>query len=403
MYGLEGGFDARGSLERRGAMAKPPRLRVLRVIARMNVGGPALVVSALARALDPERFEQRIITGMVGEGEEDYLELQAPDVSVDVIPGLGRTLQPFDDVRALAALHGAIRRLRPHIVHTHTAKAGALGRMAARAAGVPAIVHTFHGHLLHGYFSPPLTRAVVLAEKALARTTTRFFTEGAQVRDDLLAAGIGEPGQYRVVPPGVDVFPPLDPDVARKALGLPPDVPVIAFIGRLTAIKRPDRLIEVLTRARLVRPETVLAIAGEGDLLDDVRRRAAPHGDRVRFLGWRGDVGTVLAAADLVLLTSDNEGMPVSLIEAAMAGRPVVTTDVGSAAEVVAHGETGFVTNTEVDCIAEAVCTLLEDPPLRRRMGAAAARRAESSFSSGRHVLQTQELYEEIARERGLA
>jgi glycosyltransferase involved in cell wall biosynthesis len=384
-------------------MATKSRLRVLRVIARMNVGGPALVVSALARGLDPERFEQRLITGIVGQGEEDYLELRAPDVSADIIPGLGRTPQPFDDLRALGALHGAIRRFRPHIVHTHTAKAGALGRMAASAAGVPAIVHTFHGHLLHGYFSPTVTRAVVLTEKALARKTVRLFTEGAQVRDDLLAAGIGKPGQYRVVPAGVDVSPSPDPDVARKALGLPPGIPVIAFIGRLTAIKRPDRLIEVLTRVHVSRPETVLAIAGEGDLLDDVRRLAAPHGDRVRFLGWRGDVGTVLAAADLVLLTSDNEGMPLSLMEAAMAGRPVVTTDVGSAAEVVAHGDTGFVTDVEVDSIAEAVCTLLEDPPLRRRMGAAAARRAEASFSVGRLVSQTAELYEEIAQEKGLA
>ena len=379
------------------------RLRVLRVIARMNVGGPALQITALARGLDPERFDQRLVTGLVDEGEADYREMRAPDVHADVIPGLGRSPRPLDDLRALRDLHRLMRSFRPHIVHTHTAKAGALGRVAARAAGVPAVVHTFHGHLLHGYFSPTVTRAVILTERTLARATTRLFSVGAQVRDELLAAGIGRPEQYRVVPPGVDLptFPSWD--TARKELGLPLDAAIVAFVGRITAVKRPDRLVEAFARGSASRPDAVLAIAGEGDLLDEVRRQAAPLGDRVRFLGWRGDVTTVLAAADVVLLTSDNEGMPVSLIEAAMAGRAAVTTNVGSAGEVVADGETGFVTSTDVDAVADAVRILLERPELREQFGTAAARRAAALFSSRRLVTQTAELYEEIARDLSLA
>jgi glycosyltransferase involved in cell wall biosynthesis len=383
--------------------AAPGRLRVLRVIARMNVGGPALQITALARGLDPDRFEQRLLTGLVDEGEADYRQVRAPDVHADVIPGLGRSPRPLDDLRALRDLHRTMRTFRPHIVHTHTAKAGALGRLAARGAGVPAVVHTFHGHLLHGYFSPAVTRAVILTERTLARATTRLFAVGDQVRDELLAAGIGRPEQYRVVPPGVDLSQLPAWDAARKELGLPLDVPVVAFVGRLTAVKRPDRLIQVFARASASRPDAVLAVAGEGDLLEEMRRQAAPMGDRVRFLGWRGDVGTVLAAADLVLLTSDNEGMPVSLIEAAMAGRPAVTTNVGSAGEVVSDGETGFVTGTDVDAIADAVRVLLERPELREKFGMAAARRAASLFSSRRLVSQTAELYEEIARDLSLA
>jgi len=382
-------------------MSKSSRVRVVRVITRMNVGGPAIQVSTLARGLDPGRFEQRLLTGAVCAGEEDYRELRAHDVQADFVPGLGRSLRPLDDLRALAALRRTIRLFRPHIVHTHTAKAGTLGRIAARMAGVPALVHTFHGHMLHDYFSPAATRTVVLTERALARTTTRLVAVGALVRDELLAAGVGRADQYRIVPPGVDLSLIPGAQVARKELDLPYDARVIAFIGRLTAVKRPDRLIDVVSEVIHSRPETVLLIAGEGDLLGEVHRRSAPLGDRVRFLGWRADVETVLAASDVVLLTSDSEGMPVSLIEAAAAGRPAVTTDVGSAAEVVDHGVTGFVTTKETTAIADAMRALLDDDSLRERMGVAAAARAHAKFSSQRLVADMEDLYEEIAEREG--
>ncbi len=179
------------------------RIRVLRVIARMNVGGPALQVTALADGLDPERFEQRLLVGNVGEGEADYLDLRAPHVEATRVRGLGRSPDPTGDARALAALVREMREFRPHIVHTHTAKAGVLGRSAAVLARVPIRVHTFHGHLLHGYFSPRVTSAVTAVERAFADMTTRLVAVGRQVRDELLAAGIGRPDQYVVVPPGV--------------------------------------------------------------------------------------------------------------------------------------------------------------------------------------------------------
>lgn len=377
------------------------RLRVLRIIARMNVGGPAMQVTTLTNGLDRDRYEQRLLVGTVADDEQDYVALRAPGLPVEVIPGLGRAPQPLDDLRALREARRIMHDFRPHIVHTHTAKAGVVGRLAAQGLGVPALVHTFHGHLLHGYFSPTLTRAVIATERALAWRTDRIVAVGTRVRDDLLGAGIGRPAQYVVVAPGTHLPEVPDRDLARKELGLPLDAPVIAFVGRLTAIKRPDRLIAAATQIAQRNPAMHLAIVGEGDLYASTREQAAPLGDRVRFLGWRGDVETVYAAADVVLLTSDNEGMPVSLIEASLAGRACVTTAVGSAAEVVVDGLTGLVTEREPAALAAAVCALLDDPERRERMGSAAAQHAAERFGAARLVGDTEQLYEELAREKG--
>lgn len=387
-------------LESRSLMAES--IRVLRVIGRMNVGGPALQVVALSEGLNPQRFSSRLLVGRVASGEADYLNLRAPHVSARRVPGLGRSPNPMSDVRALAAITREIRRFRPHIVHTHTAKAGVLGRMAARITGVPATVHTYHGHLLSGYFSPAVTKGVVIAERAFARGTTRLVAVGEQIKEDLLAAGIGTRTQYVVVPPGVTLPTIPDKSEARALLQLPQEAPVISFVGRLTAIKRPDRFIEVCKQLTLQFPDALFIIAGEGDLLDEVKQRAQPLGRSVRFLGWRSDIENVYAATDVVMLTSDNEGMPVSLIEAAWAGAPAVATKVGSTAEVVVDGVTGFVTSTDVGELARVTKTLLEDHETRRRMGKAAPEWAAQSFSTRRLVDDTEDLYEAIAAENGL-
>jgi glycosyltransferase involved in cell wall biosynthesis len=375
-------------------------IRVLRVIGRMNVGGPALQVT-LTAGLNPHRFSTRLLVGSVGSGEADYLDLRAPHVSARRVPGLGRSPNPLGDARALAAITEEIRQFRPHILHTHTAKAGVLGRMAARITRVPATVHTYHGHLLRGYFSPAVTKGVVIIERAFARGTTRLVAVGERVREDLLAAGIGSPSQYVVVPPGVTLPAPPARSTARSLLELPGDVPIVAFVARLTAIKRPDRFIKVCERVVQRFPDTLFIVAGEGNLLDEVRHQAQPLGRQVRFLGWRANVESVYAAADVVMLTSDNEGMPVSLIEAAYVGTPVVATRVGSTPEVVVDGVTGFVTSTDVEELATATVALLEDRETRGKMGRHAAERAQQEFSAQRLIGDTEELYEAIATEKG--
>lgn len=377
------------------------RLRVMRVIARMNVGGPAVQVLGLLRGLDPERYEQRLYTGHVEEHEADHHQRCAPGLPAYRIAALGRRVRPADDLRALAELVTAIRQFRPHIVHTHTAKAGTLGRLAATIARVPARVHTFHGHLLHGYFSRPATRLVIGVERRLAARTHRLVAVGAQVRDDLLAAGIGRPGQFVVIAPGTTLNDPPERAAARDRLGLPRDRPVVVSVGRITAIKRPDRLVAVAREVRDQVPGVVFAVFGGGDRLAELRAAARELPDTLRLYGWRTDVETVYAAADLALLTSDNEGMPMSLIEAGLAGVPAVATRVGSVAEVVRDGRTGLLASTEIAELTRCTVELLRDPARRQAMGRAARSHCAERFHGDRLVADTDRLYTAIARERG--
>jgi glycosyltransferase involved in cell wall biosynthesis len=371
-------------------------IRVLRVIDRLNVGGPALQATVLSRGLDPARFEQRLLVGSVGPEEGDYAALRAPDLCAEAIAGLGREPHARRDAKALYEISRVVRAFRPHIVHTHKAKAGVLGRAAAWTHRVPATVHTFHGHLLTGYFSPAKTQVVVNVERTFARRTTRLVAVGARVRDDLLQARVGHRDQYVVVPPGTG-FPSVpDRDDARRRLSLPLDAPVVAFVGRLTGVKRPERFVDAAIRLARGRPTTYFLVAGEGELLDSLRVRARSLGDRIRFLGWWRDVEQVYAASDVVMLTSDNEGMPVSLIEAAAVGVPAVTTRVGSAPEVVLDGVTGVVTGTTTRELADAAGRLLDDDGLRRRLGDAARVHAAERFGSARLVDDISRLYEEL-------
>ena len=373
------------------------RIRVLRVIARLNVGGPALQVGVLEQGLDPDRFEQRIVAGSVSEGEADYVSLRAPGMPVTYLDGWGREPKPTADLQALRHLRRMIDEFRPHIVHTHTAKAGTVGRIAAISKRHAAMVHTFHGHLLHGYFSPAKTRAVIEVEKRLARRTERLIAVGSQVRDDLIAAGIGDHDQYSIVPPGIDLAPVPDRRIAREMLDLPQDVPVVAFVARLTAIKRPDRLIEVMAEVRRTHPDAIVLIVGEGDLYDDVRRQAATLGDGVRLLGWRSDVEVIYGAADLALLTSDNEGTPVSLIEASLCGLPSVSTRVGSVGEVVLDGRTGIITSNDVGDLAAAVNRLIGDREMRAAMGRAAAVHGDEKYGANCLVSNMATVYESMS------
>lgn len=382
-----------------GEAAAP--LRVMRIIARTNVGGPALQAAMLMRGLPADRFEQRLYAGSLAAGEADFLEFRAPDVPVHRVPSLSRRVRLGDDVRALGFIVSEMRKFRPHILHTHTAKAGVTGRLAAMMTRVPARFHTFHGHLLHGYFSGAATRGLVMVESALARHTDRLIAVGAQVRDDLLAAGVGSPAQYVVVPPGTSLGPLPGRLAARSALGVPPDAPVVAFVGRLTRVKRPDRLLAVAREVSRALPGTKFLVCGHGDLAADIQH-AARHGQSgITLLGWRADVETVYAATDLVVLTSDNEGMPVSLIEAALAGVPAVATDVGSVAEVVQHEATGILAGTDHKALARAVTRLLTDEQLRRDMGACARVWATARFSPERLVSDIEQLYESVALARG--
>ena len=372
------------------------RIRVLRIVARMNVGGPAAQIAELARGMDRTRFEQVLISGWVGHGEADFVELRAPDVRRSEVRYLARTAGPVKDATAYRKISSIIRDFSPHIVHTHTAKAGVLGRIAAIRSNVPVTVHTYHGHLLRGYFSPPVRAAIVAAERSLARRTDRLIAVGRKVRDELLQAGIGRSDQFEVIAPGITLGTNPSRAAARSELGIPESTPVLSFVGRLTKIKRPDRMLEVAQRLRRSFPDILVLVAGGGDNAEQVRNESLRDPNFIRMLGWRRDVANIYAASDLVLLTSDNEGMPVSLIEAASVGCPAVACDVGSVSEVVLDGKTGFACPSHVEALAEAASRLLTSKSLQKEMGDAAKDFALTEFSPTRLVAETEDLYSRL-------
>lgn len=367
------------------------------MIARLNVGGPAAIIDSLVAGADDD-FEHVVIAGKPGRGEVDWRDVRGGQLQARYINGLAPQVNPYGDARAIASVARELRKLRPDIVHTHTAKGGMVGRLAAATVPNAHTVHSFHGHVLHGYFSPRVTRGYVELERRLATRTDLLLSVGRRVQEELLAAGIGLPAQHRTVQPGVN--PPVLPSraSARQALQIESDAEVVLMLGRLTGIKRLDRALDVVRTLRPRRPKLTLLVAGGGDLEQSLQRQAEDLGPAVRFLGWVGDVGQVIAASDLILLTSDNEGMPVGLIEAAHAGLPAVASNVGGVSEVVLHNQTGVVVDNQVLALAQGCSALLDDPALRQTMADMAIRHAAASFSPSTLVRRHEAIYHEVLR-----
>ena len=377
------------------------RIRVMRIIARMNVGGPAVQVSGLMRGFDATKFDHRLITGFCAPDESDYLETVATDVNALRIVGLGRSISPRSDLAALLRIIKEIHKFRPDVIHTHTAKAGVIGRLASILSGHHSIrVHTFHGHLLHGYFGAFKTNLVVLVERTLALFTTQLLAVGKKVMEELLDAGIGKTNKFAVMPPGLALGTLPTREVACANLGIKPSSIYCAFVGRITQIKRPDRFLDVVSELQRRGSKVHFIVAGAGDLLEYCKERVAREKLPVTFLGWREDVETVLAASDLLLLTSDNEGTPLSLIQAGMAKLPVVATQVGSVAEIVVDGETGLLTVLSVKDLADAVEKLETHSNLRHEIGVAAHHYTMARYGVDRLVNDHQELYMKLLKNR---
>ena len=379
-------------------MAKQP-VKVIQIIARMNVGGPAVIVADLMRSIDSSKVEQVLITGYCDSNEADYLETVATDIKATRIAGLGRSVSLVSDIRAFFALVAMIKKIAPDVIHTHTAKAGVLGRLAAILAGRSAKrVHTFHGHLLHGYFSGWKVKLVIAIEKFLAKRTDVLVAVGNQVKEDLLAAGIGKSDQYRIFFPGLIEPKKFSKDVARQQFAMDAGDIYVAYVGRMTAIKRPDRLLNTAAEIKTRNLPVKFIVAGEGDLFEatkhDSERRELP----VTFLGWRKDIGALFAASDIAILTSDNEGIPLTLIQAAQASLPIVATDVGSISDIVVHEVNGYLVDSEPAALADALQKLAIDPVLRQIMGDAGRERTSRYFSLEKMCADHTELYQLLHR-----
>jgi glycosyltransferase involved in cell wall biosynthesis len=377
------------------------QIRVMRIIARMNVGGPAVQVSGLMRGLNATKFHHRLYTGFCAHDEADYLDTVATDVTALRIEGFGRSVSLSGDIKAFFSLVQEIKGFKPHVIHTHTAKAGFLGRIASIVSFHPSIrVHTFHGHLLNGYFGSFKRFLVVLAEKILAMFSHQLLAVGDKVRQDLLAAGVGTIKKFSLMPPGLQIGGLPNKIASQDFYGLSSQKLQCAFIGRVTRIKRPDRFLDVVSEIDRRGLDIEFFIAGDGELLESCRARISSEDLPVKILGWQSNIERVLAAADIVILTSDNEGTPLSLIQAGMSGLPVVTTRVGAVPEVVLEGVTGFITDLDVQEIADALEKLTKSPDLRARMGTSAQEFTLLNFGVDRLVNDHELLYKKLLANR---
>ena len=382
-------------------------IRVLRVIARLNVGGPALHVTHLAQGLAARGYETTLVAGDVGRGEES-MAFVAERAGIDVVrlPGLSRELSPVRDLLAAMRLARVIRRVRPDVVHTHTAKAGAVGRAATLFAGLrnrPVVVHTFHGHVLRGYFGLLGTLVFRGIETVLARTTDRLVAVSPEVRDELVQLGVAPAAKFSVIRLGLELERRVtydgDPAELRRRHGIDGRTFVVGWFGRMTAVKQTDDLLTALVALRERGVDALLLMVGDGDDRQRLEERAHELGvaRACLFLGYQQDVAPWFAVSDAVVLTSASEGTPATIIEALAAGRPVVATDVGGVSDVVDEGETGFLVPAgDTDALAAQLALLASDPECRETMGRLGRERALHRYAVERLVDDVDALYREL-------
>jgi glycosyltransferase involved in cell wall biosynthesis len=383
---------------------------VLRVIARLNMGGPALHVAYLSAGLAERGYETTLVAGSLALGEESMAGVaERLGVPIVAVPDLHREISPLRDLRAVYHVAELIRELRPQILHTHTAKAGAIGRLAALVAAEaapPIVVHTFHGHVLRGYFGPLRSTVFRLLERGLARRTTALVAVSPEVRDDLVALGVAPAEKFAVVRLGIE----LDTRVSeadgdrqrqetRRRLGIAPERFVVGWIGRMTAVKRTDDVLLAFRRLRDRGVDAALCMVGDGPDREAAERLAHELGvvrDSL-FLGYQDEVAPYYAAFDALILPSANEGTPVSAIESLAGGRAVVATAVGGVPDVVRDGVDGFLVEPgDVDAMADRLARLASDAGLRRRMGDAGRESVRERYAVRRLLDDTDELYRRL-------
>ena len=373
------------------------KIRVLRLIARMNVGGPAIQITGLMSNLPVEEFEQKLVTGFCDKNEIDYLEVNELNVTRTKVEGFGRSVNLFSDLKVLLAVRREIKAFNPDIIHTHTAKAGFLGRIASLLTFKRQIrVHTFHGHLLHGYFGKFKTSLVILAERLLARFTDKLVAVGNQVRDELLAVKIGSFEKFKVIGPGLDIKKLPERVSSLKSFGLVEDKFFVTWIGRAVPVKAPHRILDLAKECALRGLRIQFVMVGEGPLLSDLKSLVKKEELPINFLGWQSDIEKILSFSDLVLLTSENEGTPVALIQAQMACVPVLTPDVGSASEVLKNNQSGFCLEYSVKDFADKIELLAGDLGMKTSFGAIGRAFALDNFSVNRLVSDNAGLYREL-------
>ncbi|MDO9528060.1 MAG: glycosyltransferase family 4 protein [Syntrophales bacterium] len=389
------------------------KIKAIHIITRLDKGGSAENTLLTLMGLDREIYDVALVRGLSTESnmaedesravEESVRDVEGEGVRVVTIPSLVRRIQPLYDLKAFFTLIKILRQERPDIVHTHTSKAGIMGRWAAFFSQVPIITHTPHGHVFWGYFGRLKTGIFILLEKISALITDRLVMLTEQEKNDHLHFHIAPEDKFTVVHSGInlDKFSKIsvEPGVMKRRLGIPEGNLVVGTTGRLTHVKGHRYLIEAAGKIVSFRPDTTFVFLGDGELLDEFKNMAAKFGieANVKFLGWRSDVTEVMSTFDIFALPSLNEGMGRVLVEAMALGKPIVASDIGGIPDLVVDGENGYLIPVgDVDALAAMIRRLLDDPGKREEMGNAGQRYAVN-FSAEEMMKKIDRLYRELA------
>ena len=387
------------------------RIKILRIIGRLNVGGPAIHVVNLTAGLDTHRYQSLLVAGSENEAEGSMLDFALsqgvkPTVIVEIVTAF--SLAPRDG-KALWKLYGVMRKERPHIVHTHTAKAGFLGRLAARMAGVPVVVHTFHGHVLHGYYGPAKNELLRRVEQSLAWITDRLVTVSEQVKNDLVGYRIAKAEKISVVPLGFDLDPFLNSHAQRgefrREMGLSDEHKLVGIVGRIFPIKNHALFLESAARIAAQEPAARFVVVGDGVFRPNLENQARELGitDRVLFTGWRRDLPRICADLNVLVVSSDNEGTPVSAIEAMASSCPVVATRVGGLPDLIEDQKTGrLVPPRDAEALASAVLDLLNNTQTACELGQNAMAAVRQRFTVQRLLSDMDHLYTDLLEEKAI-
>jgi glycosyltransferase involved in cell wall biosynthesis len=395
------------------ALVTPRPIRVLRVIARLNMGGPAIHVANLSAGLQARGYQTTLVAGSLARGEDSMAFLaERLGVSVVSVPEIQREVSAIHDLRSAVRVASLIREERPHILHTHTAKAGAIARAAAMLAGdarPPIVVHTFHGHVLKGYFGPTRTAFFRRVEQTLARTADVLVAVSPEVRDELVELGIARREKFAVIRLGIPLEerlgdPTADADY-RRLYGIPANAFVVGWVGRMTGVKDTGAVLEIVSVARAQGVDAVLCMVGDGP--DRVRLEQLAHELGIArscyFVGYQEDVAGYYRLFDAFLLPSVNEGTPVSAIEALASGTPVVANRVGGVPDVVRNGVDGFlVEHGDVEGAGGKIAALAGDAKLRVKLGGAGRARVIERYAVSRLVDDVDRLYRALLDAKGV-
>lgn len=396
--------------------------RVLRILNRLIIGGPAINATYLTKYLAPE-FETQLVIGGKDDHEQDAVHL-TEKLGIDpiIVPEMKRSINPVADGKAYQRVKAIIEKYKPDIVHTHAAKSGVIGRKAAEACNVPVIVHTFHGHVFHSYFSKFQTDSFILIERYLAKRSTGIIAISPSQKDELANVyKICPEEKIHIIPLGLDLDN-IQNDQDRKRTtfrtqyGIADDEIAVGIVGRIVPIKNHTLFVNAAARIYAQAGKKVrFVIVGDGDMRPQMEKDFELHNIDYAYypenknkataicVSWQEDISLVLAGLDIVVLTSHNEGTPLSLIEAQAAAKPVVSTNVGGVADVVIDGKTGFITDPGNEAqLADAVLKLIADQEMRYNFGLEGRKFANSRFSYQRLVGDMSEYYNRLLKEKSV-